>query len=127
VLRERDWHEIPAVSMTPELKRDLVLIENRDQLDPKRFYKSSGTGRKRGQLPERVHVGVVVEAPHEYLSGRLTKKQRKSSFADEVFSDKRVLENAKRRFDALQQHRISNRRIIDPAARSIRKRRRGKR
>jgi Fcf2 pre-rRNA processing len=127
VRTEQDWHEIPVAQMTPELKRDLILIENRAHLDPKRFYKSTGTGRKRGELPQRVHVGVVVEAPHEYLSGRLTKKQRKKTFADEVFSDSRIVENTKRRFDALQQKRMGNKRIVDPAARGLRKRRRGKR
>jgi hypothetical protein len=121
--RDQDWHEIPVAKMTPELKRDLVLIENRAHLDPKRFYKSAGTGRKRGELPQRVHVGVVVEAPHEYLSGRLTKKQRKKSFADEVFADSHIVENTKRRFAALQKQRIGNKRVVDPASRGIRKKR----
>lgn len=117
-----DWYEIPEAKMTPELRRDLVLLENRAHLDPKRFYKSTGTGRKRGELPSRVHVGVVVEAPHEFLSGRLTNKERKQSFADEIFSDERIMDNTRRRFAKLQDARLGNKRVIDPASRAIRKR-----
>jgi hypothetical protein len=115
--KQRDWHEIPEAKMTPELRRDLVLLENRAHLDPKRFYKSTGTGRKRGELPRRVHVGVVVEAAHEYLSGRLTNKERKKSFADEIFGDARLMDSAKRRFGKLQDARRGNKRVVDPASR----------
>lgn len=116
-----NWHEIPEAEMTPELRRDLILLENRAHLDPKRFYKSQGTGRKRGELPTRVHVGTVVEAPHEFLSGRLTNKERRKSFADEIFSDNRLMKNAKRRFSKLQETRQGTKRVVDPAAKSIRK------
>jgi hypothetical protein len=116
-----DWYTIPEAKMTPELRRDLVLLENRAHLDPKRFYKSAGTGRKRGELPTRVQVGVVVEASHEYLSGRLTNRERKKSFADEIFSDSRLMQNARRRFAKLQDSRQNGKRVIDPASRVIRK------
>lgn len=117
-----DWWKIPEAKMTPELRRDLVLLENRAHLDPKRFYKSSGTGRKRGQLPTRVQTGVVVAAAHEYLSGRLTNRERKKSFADEIFSDSRLMDNTRRRFAKVQESRQGDKRVIDPASRKIRKR-----
>lgn len=116
-----NWHEIPEAEMTAGLRRDLVLLENRAHLDPKRFYKSSGTGRKRGELPTRVHVGTVIAGAHEFLSGRLTNKERKKSFADEIFSDDRLMENAKRRFGKLQKSRQGTKRVVDPAAKGIRK------
>lgn len=123
---QQDWHEIPEISLTPELRRDLILLENRQHLDPKRFYKSSGTGRKNGQLPTRVHLGVVVEAPHEYLSARLTNKERKKSFADEILSDPHIMANARRRFQDIQSSRADRKRIVDPAARKIRRKKRGR-
>ena len=46
----------------------------RNVLDRKRFYKSSDY--KKGQLPDRVQVGTVIEGPTEYYSGRLTRKER---------------------------------------------------
>lgn len=116
-----DWWKIPEAKMTPELRRDLVLMENRAHLDPKRFYKSAGTGRKRGQLPTRVQTGVVVAAAHEYLSGRLTNRERKKSFADEIFSDSRLMDNTRRRFAKVQESRQGTKRVVDPASRKIRK------
>lgn len=117
-----DWWKIPEAKMTPELRRDLVLLENRAHLDPKRFYKSTGTGRKRGQLPTRVQTGVVVAAAHEYLSGRLTNRERKKSFADEIFSDSRLMDSTRRRFMKSQELRQESKRVVDPASRKIRKR-----
>ena len=33
------WWEIPEQKLTPEVKRDLQIIQARSYLDPKRFYK----------------------------------------------------------------------------------------
>lgn len=113
---ECDWHEIPEIRMTPELEKDLRIIENRRHLDPKRFYKSTGTGRKKGQMPTRVHVGTVVVGAHEFYSGRLTRKERRKSILDEVMSDERIMKFTKNKFKTLQQAKQAKRRIIDPAA-----------
>lgn len=122
--QESDWHEIPVARMTPELQKDLRVIENRQHLDPKRFYKSSGTGRKKGELPNRVHVGTVMVGAHEFYSSRLTRRERRRSVLDEVLSDERVMNYTKNKFKTLQQAKQINKRVIDPAAR--RKRRRGR-
>ncbi|KAG2274846.1 hypothetical protein Bca52824_057401 [Brassica carinata] len=34
-----DWFDMPAPTMTPELKRDLQLLKLRDVMDPKTHYK----------------------------------------------------------------------------------------
>lgn len=101
--------------MTPELQRDLRIIENRQHLDPKRFYKSSGSGRKKGQLPTRVQLGTVVVGAHEFYSARLHNKERRSRIIDQVMSDKRIKKYTNNRFKALQQQR-GKKRVIDPAA-----------
>lgn len=113
---ETDWHTIPVVKMTPELERDLRIVENRQHLDPKRFYKSSGTGRKKGELPTRVQVGVVVEGAHEFYSGRLTNRERRATIMDEVLADDRAVHYAKSRFQSLQAVKGRKRRVVDPAA-----------
>lgn len=118
----KDWHEIPVVRMTPELEKDLRLIENRNHLDPKRFYKSSGTGRKPGELPSRVHVGTVVVGAHEFYSGRLTKRERRKTFTDEVMSDERVQQFTKTRYRKLQTQGRVKKRVIDPAAKKKKRR-----
>lgn len=107
--------------MTPELQRDLRVIENRQHLDPKRFYKSSGSGRRRGELPSRVQVGTVVVGAHEFYSARLTKRERKGRIMDQVLADERVKTYTKDRFQKLQQGRMISKRIIDPAAKRARR------
>lgn len=111
-----DWHDISEVRMTPELERDLRLIENRAHLDPKRFYKSTGTGRKKGQLPTKFHMGTVVEGAHEFYSSRLTRRERRKSIVNEVMADKRIVNYAKNKFKSLQQAKTIKKRVIDPAA-----------
>lgn len=120
-LPANDWHEIPEVKMTPELEKDLKIVENRGHLDPKRFYKSSGSGRKKGELPKRVHVGTVVAGAHEFYSARLTRKERRKSILDEVLSDSRIVRYTKNKLKALRQEKAIKKRTIDPAARRKRK------
>lgn len=109
------WYEIPKVSLTPELERDLRIIENRQHLDPKRFYKSTGTGRQRGQLPTKFHIGTVVVGSHEFYSGRLTRQERKSRIIDEVLADNRIVNYTRKRMTSLQRARQTGKRTIDPS------------
>ncbi|KAK9665331.1 hypothetical protein RND81_14G105000 [Saponaria officinalis] len=55
-------------------------------MDPKRHYKNSDTKLK--TLPKYFKMGIVVQPASEYFSGRLTKKERKSSLAEELFYDR---------------------------------------
>lgn len=112
----RDWHSMPTLHMTPELVRDIRVIENRQHIDPKRFYKSSGSGRAKGELPEHMAFGTVVEGAHEFYSSRLTKRERRKSITDEIMSDDRVMKFTKTRVRAIQKHATRQRRVIDPAA-----------
>lgn len=117
---KKDWHEIPERVLTPEEERDVRVVENRAFLDPKRFYKSSGTGRKQGELPTRVHFGTVIAGAHEFYSARLTRKERKPRIIDEVLADRHVVDYAKHRSNALLNAARTSRRVVD---RVIRKRR----
>ncbi|CAN8076927.1 unnamed protein product [Agarophyton chilense] len=112
---DEHWHDMPIADLTPELQRDIRVIENRQYLDPKRFYKSSGTGRKKGQLPSRVQVGTILTGAHEFYSGRLLKKERRARVIDQVLSSEKAVQYATSRFRKLQRERINNRRVVDPA------------
>ncbi|PXF41905.1 rRNA-processing protein fcf2 [Gracilariopsis chorda] len=122
-IEDDHWHEMPAANLTPELQRDLRIIENRQHLDPKRFYKSSGTGRKKGQLPTHVQVGTVLSGAHEFFSGRLLKRERRARIIDQVLASKETMHYTKSRYQKLQSDRMANRRIVDPAAMKKRRRR----
>ena len=52
----------------------------RSVTDPKRFYKANDSSK----LPTNFYIGTVEEDKSEFYSGRLTKKQRKQSFMQEV-------------------------------------------
>lgn len=119
---DEQWHEIAERVLTPEEERDARIIENRQFLDPKRFYKSSGTGRAQGELPNRVHFGTVVVGQHEFYSSRLTKRQRRSRIIDEVLADDRLVNYARNRKERLQVAKNSGKRVVDPAARKKRRR-----
>lgn len=80
----KNWFDMPARTLTPELKKDLQLLKLRDAVDPKRHYKKGDAKLK--TLPKYFQVGTVVESPFEFHN-RLTKKERKATFADQLLSD----------------------------------------
>ena len=73
--------------MTPEIQRDLEVIKMRSFADPKRFYKKSDSRRP---LPKEFQLGTIIEGNNEFKSARLSKKNRKQTIADELYSNKRV-------------------------------------
>lgn len=93
------WFGMVPTPLTEEVKRDLHVIRNRGYLDPKRFYKSSDKESK------FVQIGTVIEGSAEYYSARLTKKERRSNFTDEVMADTSTADYAKRKYRSMQQEK----------------------
>nr|TKS06548.1 hypothetical protein D5086_0000121860 [Populus alba] len=91
----KDWFDMPASTITPELKRDLQLLKLRSAIDPKRHYKRGDSKSK--ELPKYFQVGTVVESATDFYSGRLTKKERKVTIADELLYDQTFSAYRKRR------------------------------
>ena len=94
--------------MTPtpmfnSLKSDLALIRNRNYLDPKKFYKSSDSFEGK-----TLQLGTVVEGAHEFYSSRLTRKERRSNFTEEIMADEGVRGYAKRKFGEVMAERGRN-------------------
>ncbi|KAH3903068.1 related to rRNA-processing protein FCF2 [Saccharomycodes ludwigii] len=89
---EKDWFSLPKTELTPQIKRDLLLIKHRAALDPKRHYKKD----KKWNIPERFSVGTIVEDKCEYYSSRLNKKQRKSNILESLlYEDKQDQKNSR--------------------------------
>lgn len=95
---------MPRTELTPALKRDLDLLHMRSVLDTKRFYKRENT--KRG-YPEFSQVGQVIEGPTDYYSGRIPKKQRKRTLAEEVMEGERETGKFKSQYEDVQKKRTS--------------------
>ncbi len=47
-----EWYHLPATRITPEIRRDLRLLQMRSALNPKRFYKKND----RKELPKYFQV-----------------------------------------------------------------------
>ena len=59
------WFEIPKVSITPEIKSEITALRLKAFMDPKKFYKSSDMKK----IPERFHMGVMVEGGLRAVGG----------------------------------------------------------
>jgi len=92
----KGWFDLAPAEMTEELKRDIKVIKMRNFIDPKRFYKTPDA------LNTVIHTGTVIEGPDEYVSGRLTRKQRKGTVVEEIMSDTRLKDYSKRAYGTIQ-------------------------
>ncbi|CAK9160879.1 unnamed protein product [Ilex paraguariensis] len=98
----KNWFDMPAPTITPELKKDLQLLKLRSAIDPKRHYKK-GDSKSRA-LPKYFQLGTVIESASEFFTGRLTKKERKATLADELLFDHTLAEYRKRKVREIEEH-----------------------
>eukprot|EP01006_Ploeotia_vitrea_P049966 TRINITY_DN67398_c0_g1_i1.p2 TRINITY_DN67398_c0_g1~~TRINITY_DN67398_c0_g1_i1.p2 ORF type:complete len:215 (+),score=138.45 TRINITY_DN67398_c0_g1_i1:287-931(+) len=106
----KQWFDMASTEMTPEVRTDLRLLQMRNYLDPKRFYKRD-KGRKR--FPDFFQIGTVIDSKADYYSTTLTKKQRQKSLLQELMHDderrtylrKRFTELQRRSSDGVRRHR----------------------
>ncbi|XP_077217040.1 rRNA-processing protein fcf2-like isoform X2 [Tasmannia lanceolata] len=98
----KSWFDMPAPNITPEIKKDLQILKLRSVIDPKRHYKKGDPKA----LPKYFQVGTVIESPSDFFSGRLTKKERKATLAEELLSDRSLGDYRKRKVREIEdQHR----------------------
>ncbi|CAN6358364.1 unnamed protein product [Urochloa humidicola] len=98
----KGWFDMPAPSITPELKKDLEILQLRHVMDPKRHFKRSGKSKA---LPKYFQVGTVVEPASEFYSGRLTNRERKTTLVDELLSDQSLKSYRLRKVREIQESR----------------------
>ncbi|KAF4367254.1 hypothetical protein G4B88_012673 [Cannabis sativa] len=70
-----NWFDMPAPTITPELQKDLQLLK----------------------------VGTIIESPLDFFDGRLTKKERKTSLAAELLSDRTLGAYRKRKVREIEE------------------------
>ncbi|KAL2470210.1 Fcf2 pre-rRNA processing protein [Abeliophyllum distichum] len=97
----KNWFDMPAPVITPELKKDLQLLKLRSAIDPTRHYKKGNSKSK--TLPKYFQVGTVIESAEEFYTGRLTKKERKATLADELLSDRNLGAYRKRKVREIEE------------------------
>lgn len=108
------WFGLPRTKLTPELKRDFQVLRLRGALDPKVHYKKSAA---KSLVPRYSHVGEVVEGPTEFNSARLTKRERKTTFADEVLSAQGLKERSKFKYSGIQKQKTNGKKAYYKARR----------
>jgi hypothetical protein len=97
----KKWYGLPATEITEEVKRDLEIVQMRSVLDPKRFYKKNDMK----VLPKYFQIGKVLDAPLDYYSNRLTKKERKNTLVDELIADAEFTKYNKRKYKEIIQEK----------------------
>lgn len=97
----KNWFDMPAPTITPDLKKDLQLLKLRSVIDPKRHYKKGYSKLK--TLPKYFQVGTVIEPASEFYTARLTKKERKANLADELLSDTNLFQYRKRKVQEIEE------------------------
>jgi hypothetical protein len=112
-----DWYNLPKTELTPQLKRDLQLLNMRAVLDPKRMYKKQG----KFKVPEYSQVGVLVEGPTEFFSGRLQNKDRKGTFVDEALATEASNGRFKKKYGEVQMSKTSGKKAFYKALKAKRR------
>lgn len=95
------WFNMPAATITEEIKNDLQVLQMRSVLDPKQFYKKNALK----DTPKFFHVGTVVESPADFYSSRIPKKQRKKTMVDELLADAEFQQYNKQRYVEITQEK----------------------
>ncbi|CAL5393606.1 unnamed protein product [Camellia sinensis] len=73
----------------------------RSVIDPRRHYKKGDS--KSRTVPMYFQVGTVIESASDFFTGRLTKKERKATLADELLSDHTLGEYRKRKVREIEE------------------------
>lgn len=117
----KEWYHLPRTELTPELRRDLQLLKMRGVLDPKRHYKKTDS---KDDVPAYSQVGTIIEGPTDYFNGRLTKKERKQTFMEEILAQEQESGRFKKKYDEILKKKSSGKKAFYKALQA--KRRKGK-
>eukprot|EP00126_Sphaerothecum_destruens_P007284 Sdes_comp19784_c0_seq1m11851 len=99
----KNWFQMPATRLTPEIQREFQLLKMRHVIDPKRHYKSTDLK----EIPKYFQIGTVVNGANDFYSTRLKKSERKNTLAEELLADFKKKSYYQRRFSEIQGKRQS--------------------
>lgn len=100
-----NWYDMKRPELTEELETDLKALHNRGAMDSKSFYRKND---RAGHIPKHFEVARIINSPLE-SKHNLTKKQRKSTFVEELLHDESLMRYQKKRVLAQHAKNISNR------------------
>jgi len=100
------WFNLQPLEMDSKLQSDINMVQMRNYMDPKRFYKNPD------KITNVLHIGTVIEGPSEYKSSRLTNRERKQTIVDEVLSNQLIRDYTKSKFLDIQQQQASKQKMF---------------
>lgn len=105
----KEWHHLSKPVLTDELKQELKVLNMRQFIDPKKFYKKSSL-----EPEEYFEVGTVVSHAKDYYTAPNRKvKGRKEdlNFVEDLLHDREYKKYAKRKYkEILEKKQRSNKR-----------------
>lgn len=93
---------MPRTDLTPQIKRDMMIIKARNVLDPHRHYKKDSSA-----LPEFSQMGTIIEGNTEFFNSRIARKERKKTIVDEILGDNKSTDRFKRKYGEIQKGKKS--------------------
>ncbi len=120
----KGWFDIAPAKLDEGLRADMKVVQMRNYLDPKRFYKNPD------KMKAVIGVGTVVEGPDEFTTQRISRKDRRQSLVGEILADKSIKEYTKRKYTEIQKEKertsrkkkkLGQRQGVGSGARKIRK------
>ncbi|KAG8532025.1 uncharacterized protein KY384_003661 [Bacidia gigantensis] len=93
------WFNLPRTELTPTSKRDLRLMKMRGVLDPKRHYKQDSS---KDIAPTFSQIATVIQGPTEFFNARLSQKDRKSTFVEEVLAAESATGRVRKKYGDIQ-------------------------
>lgn len=97
-----EWFNMKKPELTPELKRDFMVLKNRAALDPKRHYK-----KEKWVTPKFFQTGTIIEGNTEFYSARLAKKNRGRTLAQEILNDTDRTDYFKKKYYEIRDKKVS--------------------
>ncbi|KAI9808519.1 MAG: hypothetical protein M1825_003667 [Sarcosagium campestre] len=102
---DHDRSSLSSADMDSELRRDLQLLHMRSVLDPRRHYKKEK--RSKPLPPKHYQLGTIIQGSTEFFSARLSNKERKKTFMDEILSKDACIDEFMRKYGDVQTRRTS--------------------
>lgn len=112
----KNWFNMKQPELTPEIKRDLLIIKQRNALDPKRHYK-----KQKWDIPKYFQTGTIIEGNTEFYS-KMKRKQRGNNLVEEILHDDESKKYFKRKYAEIQVSKMSGKKGHYKKVKDMRKR-----
>ncbi|KUI59313.1 rRNA-processing protein fcf2 [Cytospora mali] len=99
------WNHMPRTRIEdPNVKREFQLLRLRGVLDAKKHFKKD---TRKDPYPQFSQMGTLLEAPLDYHTGRVPRRERKRTLVEEVLAIGDTNDKFKNRYEKIQEKKTS--------------------